>query len=127
MNNKLITSFKAFSNMKNITENGKVFTCLKCNKIHIEFNNLNFSFSEIEYKSFKEYVLKLNGEKWEAINNDSVFERKIHISILNNSFSIVLHNYELEEFKNLLNGDSDTEQEFYFIKNENFSQKQGLN
>ena len=85
----------------NETENGQVFKCSKCNAIHIEYKNLNFNFSEGQFKHFSEYLSKLDGEYWEKKNKDAQFKRKIIIPIGHQSFKILLNNEELEELKQL--------------------------
>ncbi len=93
--------------MINQTENGKIFKCSKCDKIHIEYKNLNFSFTYKEYESFAAYIKDLDGKNWEDSNHDSLYSRKIMISILHDNFNILLHNYELEELKFLLSEKKD--------------------
>lgn len=82
------------------TENGQIYRCSTCNLIHFEFKNLNFNFSEDEYKHFVDYFLKLEGEYWEIKNGNSYFRRKIFIPA-GDSFNILLNNEELLELKEL--------------------------
>ncbi len=84
------------------TKNGKVFLCSKCNEIHIEFNNLNFNFSDIEYKHFSNYFLKLKLDEWERINKDSFYNKKIIIPIGHKNFNVILNREEFIELKQLL-------------------------
>lgn len=86
----------------NKTTHGKVFKCYTCKKIHIEYKNLNFNFEEEEYEEFATYIQDLDGEKWEEMNKNQIYTRKIIISIRHKTFNIMLHNYELEELKELL-------------------------
>ncbi len=87
----------------NRTSCGLVFKCPLCNKIHIEFKNLNFNFSEKEYKHFTAYINNLDGFFWEMRNASSVFTRKIRIPLNDtNSFCFLLNTEELGQFKELL-------------------------
>ena len=83
----------------NQTKNGSLYVCPKCDKIHIEFNNLNFNFSNKEYTAFVRYISNLNGAFWEKENSNTNYKRKIIIPIGNDNFNIVLNNGELEELK----------------------------
>lgn len=84
------------------TNNGKVFKCFKCNLIHIEFKNLNFNFTDSQYKHFAEYIMKINGEEWESRNKDSSYSRKILIPVGSQNINIMFNNEELTELKCLL-------------------------
>ncbi len=81
--------------------NGKIFKCHTCNKIHIEYKNLNFAFSENEYFFFKDYFLKLKPEKWERINQNTIYKRKIMVPIGHRNFTIMFHSNEIYEIKEL--------------------------
>ena len=85
------------------TKNGQIYKCPNCNKIHVEFNNLNFNFSQKQFDKFTEYILNLNGTKWEEKNKASFYQRKIIIPIGHNSFNVLLNNSELIELKQLFN------------------------
>lgn len=87
--------------VSNKTENGKVFKCSKCDAIHIEYKNLNFNFSEKQYKHFAEYIMKLDGKEWEHKNRNTQYRRKIIIPIGHKSVNILLNNAELQELKQL--------------------------
>lgn len=84
------------------TENGIVFKCSNCSSIHIEFKNLNFNFSERQYKEFSDYVLKMNSEELEAKNSESLYHRKIIISLGYKNFNVLLNKSEVAELKELL-------------------------
>jgi hypothetical protein len=83
------------------TENGRVFKCADCSKIHIEFKNLSFNFNDKEYKYFTNYLRTLNGQYWEYININSGYRRKIFIPIGHKNFHFLLNNHELTEFQRL--------------------------
>lgn len=86
----------------NKTANGLVFRCSQCHKIHIEFNNLNFNFSENEYKRFTEYIHQLDGEYWAEMNAGSPYRRKIRIPIAGTPLCVMLTIEELYALRNLL-------------------------
>lgn len=85
----------------NKTESGQVFKCSKCNAIHIEYKNLNFNFSEKQYKHFADSILDLDGNKWERKNRNAHYRRKIIIPIGHKNVNILLNNAELQELKQL--------------------------
>ncbi len=84
------------------TKNGRIFKCSRCGMYHIEYKNMNFNFSESQYKNFSEYIKNINGTMWEEKNKDSYFKRKIIIPIGHNYFRILLNKKELIELKLLL-------------------------
>lgn len=86
----------------NVTDFGIVFKCSCCQKIHIEFNNINFNFTEEQYRNFSEYLNNLDGEYWEEKNRFSVFKRKIRIPLDKSSFCLMLNKEELVGLRQLL-------------------------
>ncbi len=84
------------------TKNGKVFECDKCNRIHIEFLNLNFNFTSSQYRVFVQYMARLDGERWQNENAGSELKRKIVIPTDSQSLNILLNIRELDELKMLL-------------------------
>lgn len=87
--------------VSNKTENGKVFKCSNCEAIHIEYKNLNFNFSEEQYKHFADCILELDGIEWEHKNRNSHYRRKIIIPIGHKNVNVLLNNVELQELKQL--------------------------
>lgn len=85
----------------NKTTNGKVFTCGKCNAIHVEYKNINFNLSKTQFKEYANYLQELNGQEWERINKDSNFTRKIIIPTQDTHIKLILNNVELKELKTL--------------------------
>ncbi len=83
------------------TKNGQVYICNRCNKIHIEYSNLNFNFSQKEFKEFADYIINLNGAYWEEKNKHTPFKRKIIIPIGHKNFNVLLTLTELNEMKSL--------------------------
>ena len=91
----------AMSNIINQTQNGKVFRCSGCNKIHIEYKNLNFNFDDEEYKNFACYFMELDGPYWESVNSHVSFRKKIIVPVGHKNLNMLLNNSELEELKQL--------------------------
>ncbi len=83
------------------TENGIIFKCASCSKIHIVYKNLNFNFDKEEYEKFAKYFEELNGHYWEYLNKKSPYQRKIQLPIGLKNFNILLNNDELREIKQL--------------------------
>jgi len=104
------------STIINRTQNGQVFRCSKCKAIHIEYKNLNFNFTDRQFSEFAEYINSLDGEKWEEINQNSQFKRKIIIPTGNQIFRVLLSNEELNELKKL-----------FFIKEKPFEKYKLIN
>lgn len=85
----------------NQTENGKIFRCPGCNKIHIEYKNLNFNFNDDEFEHFVNYFKKLNGQYWENVNIHALYRKRIIVPIGHKNLNILLNNTELQELKRL--------------------------
>ena len=96
-----IRNSTAMNKTINQTENGKIFRCPDCNKIHIEYKNLNFSLNDKEYESFVNYFKELDGQYWEKINSNVPYRRKIIVPIGHKNVNILLNNTELQELKKL--------------------------
>ena len=100
------------------TKNGKVFKCRNHGKFLIEYKNLSYTFDEEEYNFFKNYFLTLDPEKWERINAESFYKRKIHVPIGHRNFTTVFHKQEILELKRLLGHSSGTHNfEFLGVRN----------
>lgn len=84
------------------TANGQVFKCSKCKKIHVEYKNLNFNFTDQEYQKFAQYICDIDGKEWETCNRNTIFKRKILIPVGSGYFYAIFNNEELNEFKRLL-------------------------
>ncbi len=76
--------------------------CETCEKIHIEFKNLNFIFAPDEFKFFQNYFRNLNEYHWESINEKSQYDRKIMIPIGHRNFTMLFHVEEVQEIRKLL-------------------------
>lgn len=84
------------------TRNGKLTFCTKCNLNHLEFGNLYFSFTEEELHVFKEYVNSIDGEYFNAMNQNNSNNRKILLPTKLKGIQFALHLEELNELKTLL-------------------------
>ncbi|PCH71323.1 MAG: hypothetical protein COC06_01420 [Bacteroidales bacterium] len=89
------------NNVMNQTENGKIFRCSGCSKIHIEYKNLNFNFDDEEYKNFANYFMELDGPYWENVNIHVHFRKKIIVPVGHKNLNMLLDNSELQELKQL--------------------------
>lgn len=86
----------------NKTQHGIVFKCPCCDKIHIEFNNINLNFTEKQHREFSEYINNLDGAYWEKTNQYSVFRRKIRIPMDASHVCLMKNNDELAALRQLL-------------------------
>ena len=86
----------------NRTDNGQIFRCSLCNKIHIEFKSINFNFDDKEYDFFRKYINDLDGEYIEFSNSHMNLRRKIVIPVGHRNMNFLLNNTELVELKKLL-------------------------
>ncbi len=86
----------------NETENGILFRCSNCNKIHFEYKNLNINFNDKEFKSFSAYFKKLDGQYWEKLNKNNPYKRKIIVPLGDKTVNFLLNNNELIEVKRLI-------------------------
>lgn len=73
--------------------------------IHIEYKNLNFNFTKVEYSKFAKYFKDLDGKYWEQVNKKSHYRRKILVPIGHKNLNILLNNAELSELQELLVND----------------------
>ena len=91
------------------SENGRVFICPNCEKIHIEFFNFLFSFNEEEYGYFKRCFEQIDGCYYERVNSDIAYKRKIIVPIGHKNASMMLNGKELQELQCLLAGKNQAE------------------
>ncbi len=85
------------------TANGKIFMCSHCDKLHIEYNNFEFSFNPKEFNYFTDCINRIDGEYYEALNSNSPYSRKVIVPIGHRNISMLLSRSELNELKQLLN------------------------
>lgn len=85
-----------------ITKNGKIFKCDQCGKFYVEYKNLCFRFTGEELQYFADYIVNTDGALWEKTFSNSLFSRKIMITINHKNANVLLTKRELEELKSLL-------------------------
>lgn len=90
----------------NQTQSGKIFKCRFCDKIHIEFKNLYFTFTKEEYNNFKNYFLDFDENYWESIRKNSTCKRKIMVPVGHKNISLLFNSEEIKEFKHLFSPDT---------------------
>jgi hypothetical protein len=93
--------------MMSQTANGKVFVCNGCNKYHLEYKNLQFSFNESEYRFFVDYFNKIDADYWESINKNTLYRKKIMVPIGHHNFTMMFDYVEILELRELF-GQSET-------------------
>lgn len=90
-------------NIINQTKNGRVYICNQCQKVHLEFQNVGFKFSQNHWNEFVKYISEIDGEDIENRNRFLDDEKKIHIPIMNDGFKLRLDQKDLSELKYLVN------------------------
>ena len=85
------------------TSHGKLMLCKGCDKYHIEFKNLKFSFTLTEFKSFVSYFRDLDGTYWTDINQATVYYRKINVPIGHKNVTTLFTTEEINELLDLCN------------------------
>jgi hypothetical protein len=86
-------------NMLSQTPNGMIFKCQTCDRLHIEYKNLNFNFTKKEFDFFRKYFLSLDAEYWENVNRQSFYKRKIMVPIGHKNFTALFSSEEISEIK----------------------------
>jgi len=107
--------------------NGSVFKCHSCNKIHIEFKNLHFSFNEDEFDIFRQYFLSLEPEKWEYINKNSIYQRKILVPIGHKNLKLMFNANEVYELQDIFQKTQNSKSHFELIKTDFIASEMSLN
>ncbi len=85
----------------NQTQNGKIFRCLSCNRLHVEYNNLYFTFTDKEFRKFRKYFLTLDAEYWEEVSKNEICNRKIMIPVGHDNLVTLFNVKEVNELKEL--------------------------
>jgi len=114
-------------NVINQTANGCVFTCPRCEKVHVEFQNIFFSFDEKEYEYFCSCFLRMDGDYYEQMNARMKSKRKIIVPIGHRNASMLLNNKELEELQTLLSGNNNTPYKPCYLTTREIGIKMGAN
>ncbi|PID92424.1 MAG: hypothetical protein CSA96_03200 [Bacteroidetes bacterium] len=92
------------------SRSGKIFRCLTCNRIHIEFNNLYFTFTNEQFNSFRDYFLELDIAELERQCLKTPCMRKIMIPFQSFGFHALFHASEIRELQMMLLGKTEPEQ-----------------
>ncbi len=111
----------------NQSKNGRVFICPNCEKIHIEFFNFLFSFSDKEYDYFKKCFERMDGRYYESVNYNIAYKRKIIVPIGHQNVSMMLNRKELEELQLLLSNTSRIVGGGYFLSTKEIGISVGSN
>lgn len=83
------------------TKNGIVFQCKTCLNYQIEFNNLNFNFTEKEYYYFTNYITSIDIGYYKHYFNNELHGKKIKLPIGHKNLTITISIKELNELKQL--------------------------
>jgi len=86
------------------TDKGQVVRSVPDNDIIIEFGNLSWKLSLLQFSMLKKFVLSIDGEYYENLNENSFYRRKIRIPIKGTNLSILLSLEDLEDLKKLFSG-----------------------
>lgn len=84
------------------TSKGELNFCRNCQQFHLEFNNIYFEFTPIEYKQFRKYVLLIESEFWERKYANANVRRKIPIPTLQENLVLMFNRQEVAELKALI-------------------------
>lgn len=89
--------------MKKVSENGQIFICSSCKKIHVEFGNIGIDFKGPEKLTELQKYLKTvrdNHFENEVLNKND--RRQLLIPFSNSSFKLLLSNKEIIELIDLI-------------------------
>ncbi len=86
----------------NQTINGRIYRCSECNKIHVDYKNLSFTFSRKEYDNYQTYIQQLDPEYWADQNKQKSGEAKIVIPLNHPNLVMKFKAEEIYELKELL-------------------------
>jgi hypothetical protein len=95
---------KAMDTRLNSTNKGQILQRLPENDFIIEFGNIAWRLSFLQFQLLKKFIERIDGAYYEDLNKSSFYRRKIRIPIKTTNISILLNLEELEDLKNLLSG-----------------------
>ncbi|WP_372774039.1 DUF6686 family protein [Mangrovibacterium sp.] len=104
----------------NQTVNGRIYKCAECDKFHVNYKNLSFSFAQEEYENFQNYMRKLDVNYWAQQNEHRSGERKIMIPINHKNLILSFRTDEIDEIKALLADHTGRKPRFQLLKTRNF-------
>lgn len=82
--------------------NGTITWCECCGVIQIEFGNICLRFGRNEFEIFSGSVGRLDIQKWEEANSDTLFRRKVHIQVRPTNITMVFNADEVRELRLLI-------------------------
>ena len=84
--------------MKKVSENGQLYKCSSCQKIHLEFGNIGMDFKSSEsLNELLRYLHTVNDNQFEnEIRNDN-FRRRLLIPFANTTIKLLLSDQEILE------------------------------
>lgn len=86
----------------NKTSKGELNFCKNCQQFHLEFNNIYFEFTPVEYNQFRKYVMFIETEYWEHKYANANVKRKIPIPTLQENLVLMFNRQEIKELKALV-------------------------
>ena len=105
------------SNLRILSQcnNGKVFKCQSCDKIHIEYKNFYFSFDDEEYEFFKKFFIQFNNNRLDNFTKNEHCQRRFKVSVGHPNLVALFNHSEIDELKVLLKGYSKQAETFKLI------------
>lgn len=104
----------------NQTINGRIYRCSECNKIHIDYKNLSFSFQIPEYRTVQSYIHQLDAAYWAGQNKKVNGRYRVMIPINHENLLLNFSPEEIAELKELLVDRLDGKRHFHFLKTRSF-------
>ncbi|MFO7878563.1 MAG: DUF6686 family protein [Bacteroidota bacterium] len=86
------------------TDKGQIVRNVPENNIIMEFGNLSWKLSVLQFRMLRQFITKIDGPHFEKMNANSFYRRKIRIPIKGTNLSILLSTDELKDLKKLVNG-----------------------
>lgn len=104
----------------NQTINGRIYKCSECNKIHVDYKNLSFSFQSPQYRNFQHYIQQLDANYWAGKNEEVNGQRRVMIPINHDNLMLNFCPEEIAELKELLVARLQANKRFSLIKTRSF-------
>ncbi|MFV0377406.1 MAG: DUF6686 family protein [Mangrovibacterium sp.] len=107
----------------NQTTNGRIYKCSECNKIHVDYKNLSFSFQPQQYQNIQKYIQQLDAAYWASQNEEANGQYRVMIPINHESLMLNFTPFEISELKELFVDRLDCPKRFRLLKTQNFDFK----
>ena len=104
----------------NQTINGRIYQCSECNKIHVDYKNLSFSFHLPQYQNFQTCIQQPDAAYRAQKNEEINGQRRVMIPINHGNLMLNFPPEEIAELKELLVAQLNTTMRFRLIKTRNF-------